>query len=367
MSELLSKIADFEDVFIFGCGNVGRHIYEQLVNDKVSATIRFCDNQHGTQHHSADVLAPEEAAINFPNALYIVGSIIHFLPMHMQLKDLGIPEKNIIARWVQTDSRLIPKPFIGNLPYHLTEHCNLKCAGCLHFSNIADEEFADIETFKETFKRFIDVMGTAFKGGIEIFGGEPLLHPKIEQFLFAARELIPGRTVSIITNGVLLTQMPESFWEACSRLQVHITISSYPINLDLFEIKCLASERGITVYISDRDKGAWSQYVMDLSGTQDMQKSFVNCENANERFILKDRYLYPCSVTACIEHFNKAFGQKLELRNEDRLDLFSDITAQDVLCFISTPVPFCRYCNREKLKLGQTWRLSERIIDEYLD
>jgi len=132
------------------------------------------------------------------------------------------------------------------------------------------------------------------------------------------------------------------------------------------EIEALADKHGVGLSISSRDMGAWSQYVFDLNGMQDIEKSFTNCENANECFVLKGRNLYPCSVTACIEHFNMAFDQNLELRRDDYLDLFTDITADDVLNFVSKPAPFCRYCNRSELKLGQSWKQSEMIIDEYL-
>jgi len=368
MENLLEKIKQYDDVVIFGFGNVGRHIYDQLRSDNLDASLWFCDNnRYDRVCEGTQILKPEDAFKKYPDALFIVGSIIHFSPMLEQLRSMGIPEENIIAQWIQTNSRMIPRDFIINLPYHLTEHCNLRCAGCLHFSNVAKEQFADFDLFKKTFKRFIDVMGDSFRGGIEFFGGEPLLHPQIEDFLSTARTMLPNRAVVIITNGTLLEKMPDSFWKTCAENNVHIAISGYPVNLNDSLIKEKANGYGVGLSKSSRDNSAWSQYVFDLDGNQNIEQSFSNCENANERFIMKDRFLYPCSVTACIEHFNKAFDQNLELKNEDYLDLFTDITAKDVLNFISKPVPFCRYCERSKLKLGQTWRLSKFTIDEYLE
>jgi organic radical activating enzyme len=368
MDNLLSKISNYNHVFVFGYGNVGQHIYEQLIDDKTAAIVRFCDNyKHGKMHSDTEVLTPDDAFKEYPDALFIIGSIIYHTPMLAQLAKMGVPDDNVVAQWIETKSRMKTRQFIYNLPYHLVEHCNLKCAGCLHFSNVAEESFADYIEFKESFGRFINVMGDAYRGGIEFFGGEPLLHPKIEQFLVAARELLADKSICIITNGISLTKMPDSFWNTCARNKVNIFVSGYPVNFDISAAKQLAAKNKVHLSTLSRGDGAWSQYVLDLDGTQDIKKSFSRCENANERFILKGGKIYNCSVTACIEHFNKAFGQSLQLKDEDYLDIHSDITAQEVLEFISTPTQFCRYCNREKLKLGQTWRLSKKTINEYLE
>jgi len=367
MNELLIKISNYEDVFIFGYGNVGRNIFEQLIKDDISAKIWFCDNyRHAEKYRGVDILSPEDAFNKKPNALFIIGSIIYYRPMLDQLRALGVQENNIYTQWVQTKSRMEQRQYITHLPYHLTEHCNLKCAGCFHFSNVAKEQFADPDVFKETLTRFVDVMGNAFRGSLFLYGGEPLLHPLIEQFITYAHEIISDRVTYVITNGILLTKMPDRFWRTCAKSNVHIAISGYPIDLDKEKIRALADKHGVCFSIASRDMGAWSQYVLDLSGTQDIEKSFTNCENANECFVLKGRNLYPCSVTACIEHFNMAFDQSLELGCDDYLDLFTDITSDDVLSFVSKPVPFCRYCNRSELKRGQTWKRSELTIDEYL-
>jgi organic radical activating enzyme len=367
MDSLLSKILNYNHVFIFGCGNVGQNIYKQLEVYNIHAKIHFCDNsKRGQTYLNEEILTPENAYLTYPDALFIIGSGIHHLPMLTQLKKIGVLDENIVAEWIETRSRMIPRTFINSVIYHLVEHCNLKCAGCLHFSNVAKECFADLAEFQKTFKRFVEVMGDAYQGSIVLLGGEPLLHPQIEQFIEAARRLTQSGTISILTNGLLLEKMPKTFWVTCAKCGVHLVISRYPINLNIQEIQKLADYYGIQLKTSSRNNNAWLQYVFDLDGKQNIRSSFANCENANECFIMKGKYLYNCNVTACIEHFNKAFGQNLLLQEEDYLDLHSFNTKQELLQFISTPSPFCRYCDRRKLKLGQVWRRSEFDIKEYL-
>lgn len=68
----------------------------------------------------------------------------------------------------------------------IVEHCNLKCKGCLHFCNSNQEEFYyDCEEFERDVMRLSELFDN-----IEVlilYGGEPLLHPKIIRLLEIVR------------------------------------------------------------------------------------------------------------------------------------------------------------------------------------
>ena len=40
------------------------------------------------------------------------------------------------------------RPVLDYLEFHLADHCNLNCAGCLHYAPFADKRFADVETVR---------------------------------------------------------------------------------------------------------------------------------------------------------------------------------------------------------------------------
>lgn len=61
------------------------------------------------------------------------------------------------------------------------EHCNLKCAGCTHFSSIAKEEYLDIGEFQKDITRISELTNSRARF-INLLGGEPLLHPQVEAF-----------------------------------------------------------------------------------------------------------------------------------------------------------------------------------------
>ena len=63
---------------------------------------------------------------------------------------------------------------IKHIEVHLAEHCNLNCKYCLHFSNIADKEFYDLDKFRQDMKRMSEVFDKKV-GHLQLLGGEPLL------------------------------------------------------------------------------------------------------------------------------------------------------------------------------------------------
>jgi len=85
-------------------------------------------------------------------------------------------------------------PRLQRLVVHLTDHCNLNCKGCTHFSNIAKPAFADVEQFECEFKQ----LATIFSEITEIYllGGEPLLHPRLTEFLRSRAQPFPARASS---------------------------------------------------------------------------------------------------------------------------------------------------------------------------
>ena len=48
---------------------------------------------------------------------------------------------------------------IESLEYHIVDHCNLNCAGCSHFSPLAEHWFVD----PEAFERDYDILKNKFK------------------------------------------------------------------------------------------------------------------------------------------------------------------------------------------------------------
>ena len=98
------------------------------------------------------------------------------------------------------------------LEFHLTDHCNLNCAGCTHYCPIAGEGFLSMTTFLKDMTRLSEIFTDIAR--IRIMGGEPLLHPSVALFAGETRRFFPESSISIVTNGILLLSMGADFYGA---------------------------------------------------------------------------------------------------------------------------------------------------------
>ena len=94
------------------------------------------------------------------------------------------------------------RPVLDYLEFHLADHCNLNCAGCLHYAPFADRRFADLETIRRDFKRLKELFSNIRH--IRILGGEPLLYPDVGEVVKTVRAAFPRSKVRVVTNGVVL-------------------------------------------------------------------------------------------------------------------------------------------------------------------
>lgn len=262
--------------------------------------------------------------------------------------------------------KITPQPILSSLEYHLCEHCNLNCLGCDNFSPLAGESYEDINRFMKDMERFSLLTYGKLKV-LKLLGGEPLLHPEIENFIRVSRQYFPNTKIIIITNAIKLIDMPDSFFTTCFEYNITISPTKYPINIPWDTIKNKMKKFSLKLEFFDGENTVKTLYHMtlDLFGTQDPVESFLNCYHANNCIFLREGKLYPCSVAPNIHHFNKFFGVNLEVDDDDYIDIFNVNSYKEISSFISKPIPFCRYCNIKSRTFGHKWMRSERQIKEW--
>ena len=81
--------------------------------------------------------------------------------------------------------------------------------------------------------------------------------------------------------------------------------------------------------------------------------------------MLKNKKIYTCTVAPNIEHFNKYFNKNLPLCDNDGIDIYKVKSIDEILEFLSKPIPFCKYCNVNGRTFGHEWRRSEKLIEEW--
>jgi len=264
---------------------------------------------------------------------------------------------------------------------HLTDKCNINCAGCLHFSSLCKEtNLLDINALENDYKRISELTNGRI-ADIRLLGGEPLLHPNVNDFLILTRKYfpkvdIPNQTgiIELVTNGILLHKQSDDFWRTCKNNTIRIVISEYPVKLEYEVIKenALKFNVELKMYMEKNrfqevgSANQWAKIPLDINGLHDNRKCFGKCFLAGSCFQLVDGKIYKCARIAYIKYFNTAFDKQLIVNEDDYIDIYKIKTIDEILFLLTKPAPFCRYCDVDNITWNNKWKVSKKTIDEYL-
>ena len=255
------------------------------------------------------------------------------------------------------------------LEISLAEHCNLNCKGCSHFSPIAEEEYIDADTFEKDLSRISELFQKNL-GMLRLMGGEPLLHPSLISLLKTARKYFPKTHIQLVTNGLLLPKLGEEFYNCCKDYGIDIHITIYPIGNTYKKILEFLDGRKIGYSITSNavnKEKTFHHLVIDKNGGHDAQKNFEQLCSCSTCTNLVKGKLYLCPVRAGMRHFVKYFEQNFPLFDEDGFHIHEkNVSAEQILEFLSRPTPFCEYCSCESMEYGQKWERSKKQITEWI-
>jgi len=253
--------------------------------------------------------------------------------------------------------------------FAVTQHCDLNCAGCCRFAPLAEPEYADVEETERDFKRLSELFGGRNVSLIQLMGGEPLLHPELTKFFEIARREFPRAQISLITNGLKLLQQPEEFWLSCKKNGIYVTPTKYPIPLNYEAIEAIAEKYQVIYSYFDNQKEpvkTLTKFTKDPFSNVSGSNEFLVCGEANGCINLSHGRLYTCGWPPYIKHFNKYFGHMFDETPEDSIDIYQASSAQEILKFLSKPIPFCRYCRISKNEYDIPWHQSKKDINEWI-
>lgn len=259
-------------------------------------------------------------------------------------------------------------PYIS-FEYHLADHCNLNCKGCDHFSPLAQPKLITFDSFKKDLDRMSELFNGQAKS-IHILGGEPLLNKEICKFIQKTRECFPDTNLTeirVISNGILVNDMPDEFWQCLHKYNTILSVTKYPLklNYDLMHEKAQKHNVNFEFYDNTDQEQIWYNIKLQEDGKKDARKSFYKCFVANSCIMLKDGKLYTCTLIPNIEHFNKHFKKDLQVCTEDYIDIYQAKNKEEIFDFLSKPVPFCRYCNPDIKDYSLEWEPTKKDINEW--
>ena len=230
--------------------------------------------------------------------------------------------------------------YLPYLEFHIADHCNLNCKACEHYAGLVKApHFPDFDQFSKDMHRLHELIDDI--GVIRILGGEPLLNPEVERYIRLSREMYPIAEIFVVTNGLILKSMPESFFETMREARAGISVSLYPPMRDkLQDLYYFLLEQKIPFGISHM----YDEFTIKqtLHRHDHPQEIFLNCFQAHCHNLYEGK-IAACFLPFTTKYFNQYFQK--DLPEDGAIDLHDPSLTTSIL-HKSLLFPFerCRYC-----------------------
>ena len=257
--------------------------------------------------------------------------------------------------------------WLPHIEISLCYHCNLNCAGCYHCAPIAPIYFMPLDIFEKDLEQMYKITQGKIHT-IGLLGGEPLINKKREEYIEIARKYFKRSEIIVYTNGLLLNNMPNSFWETCKKNNVVIKHSFYPLYNKYPDLKdsYKKSEKYEVKLTSDSPRYKFVEINLNNQKLNNINKKYKDCKKKINCAVLDNGLLYPCLIIPSVKLFlNKYFTKHiLPIDKNDILNIYKTKSIDEIFEFYNEPKNFCKYCNYND-KQRKLWRHSKRKPEEW--
>lgn len=261
-----------------------------------------------------------------------------------------------------------------NLDYHIIDVCNVNCKHCNHFCPLVP-----VGTKPKSIEQITSDLTLASKirshmTKLTLLGGEPTLHPKLNEIINIARGIFPDLRIELTTNGSTYKSL-DRWIDTIINNDIHIIVSVYPFDDNIDErvstFKNLIPETNLDLLwypTNDGMQGDFLSYRDDLHSAKDIR----DCRMRGYCCQLKDGKIYLCNFAAQFNYLKDYFGDEInfDLDGTEYFDLNGDINGDDVeeFCYNAAP-PICDHClepGRFKyFDVNYPWEKSNKELNEW--
>lgn len=254
-----------------------------------------------------------------------------------------------------------------SVEYNLTEHCNLKCAGCDHASPHLPEKLASLSDFVRDMEALAPVLQAR---ELKFVGGEPLLHPQLLEFIREARRIKVAPRVVLITNGMLLHTMSEEIWG----LVDFIWVSIYPGVKYQFEwpdIDAIARRHNVIVWRKETPTFFLTLVNQQLRNPAAIRGIYAACTKRVTCHTVYEGRFYKCAPAAFMQQRLALINVPFSNREADGVAIHGNPALHEQLAAYlaaSDPLQSCSWClgdsgprraHRQLSKRGRDAELAE--------
>jgi uncharacterized Fe-S cluster-containing radical SAM superfamily protein len=255
---------------------------------------------------------------------------------------------------------------LTGLEYHCTHACNLSCQSCSHYSNHHHGSFVPLEQADREMKLWNnDIHPLRFS----ILGGEPALHPQLEEFVVLARKNWPNSDIGVTSNGIWLYQKHPNLWKVMSEQNANLTISQHsrdPAYLEKFDpalkkIQNMCAKYKVPLRILKSMDGWRHQYfgygdTMMPYQDNDPSQSWTKCR-AKKCVTLFEGKLWKCPPLAFLKL------QKAKFNLDPIWDQYLDYENTDVLLSGKTHEEIKNWLDKKEEKYCSMCPANPKILD----
>jgi organic radical activating enzyme len=110
---------------------------------------------------------------------------------------------------------------INRLDLMIAYSCNLACAGCISLSDFKRDGVEPYQNLVDSINQWKHRLTPSV---ITMFGGEPCLHPQLQELCQVVRQAWPLSTIRLITNGYLLDNFDPNVWFELGAFEMQVSV-----------------------------------------------------------------------------------------------------------------------------------------------
>lgn len=353
---------------IFGVCPAGLSIKNIMQNSGLS-TDCFVDNDLNKQTNceGIEVISPNklfELDKEYKTNIYISAKAV--TEIVLQLKNAGFKGNVYGIKKRELDSTRdiseyvykidINKPQLSYIEYEVTRHCNLKCKGCTHFSNLEKQQtFGNVDIFYKDLQRLKELFWGIKK--IRLLGGEPLLNHEFQKFYRIAREIFPDARIQVVTNGLLIPGIDGQILDEMKLLQIEFDITQYiPTSKIVDKIRIKLEEKHVKYYISPLIETFFDRN--NYAGDSSIEESFSDCTSKECHFLYNGKIAI-CPRPFAFKRVESQYGIDDDILENDMIDIYDcNINGDYINERMSKPAKTCRYCYPQNQLKYFKWQSS---------
>ena len=232
------------------------------------------------------------------------------------------------------------KPFLTMLETHVTDLCNLKCKGCLHFSPLVDKEGP---ISNEQFEKDISRLSELFENILtfRLLGGEPLLNQvRLKDFIVTYRKHFKKTELQIFTNGLLIPKCTNELLNCIRENNVTVYITAYPPTLLMQKIiEGILRKNSIRYELSEPVERFTKFLTLIPHGSA--IETHEKCPSKRCHALTNGK-LARCSYSAYINAFNTKFDSTIH--SNGLIDIYASKDGWEINDKLKSAIDMCEYC-----------------------